>query len=401
MSTNNRQRLDYLLRQYAAGAITDKEVTELSIFLGQSQLKEDIREILEVMAYEAQPVENYDSEKVDKMIDRILKSVFENAKIVPVRGRSLFTKVSVAAAILICVLTGAYFIKQRLEEKPAVAQKTQNRSIEKDIAPGGNKASLTLADGSVIILDSTARGKLAKYGNVKVLKIEAGKLSYQQANASRQLTIQYNTISTPRGGQYQVVLPDGSKVWLNAASSLKFPTAFLGKERNVELSGEAYFEVAHNEKQPFKVKVKGVEVLVLGTHFNINSYDDEGTIKTTLLKGSVRETIADKQQSVTITPGQQAQVGKDKMIKVINDVDIAQVIAWQSGLFEFNNSDLPTIMRQISRWYDVDVVYESKPADAKFGGGISKNLPLSEVLQLLQANGVKFQLEGRVLKVIP
>jgi ferric-dicitrate binding protein FerR (iron transport regulator) len=401
MSTNNKQRLEYLLRQYASGSVTDKEVTELSIFLRQSQLKEDIRKILEVMAHEAQPVENYDSERVDKMIDHILKSVSENAKIVPVSSRRSFTKVLVAAAVLICVFTGVYLIRQKLKEKPAVAQKTQNGSFKKDMAPGGNKASLTLADGSVIILDSTARGKLTKYGNMKVLKIDAGKLSYQQANTGKQLTIQYNTVSTPRGGQYQVELPDGSKVWLNSASSLKFPIAFLGNERNIELSGEAYFEVAHNEKQPFKVKVKGLEVLVLGTHFNINSYDDEGTIKTTLLKGSVRETITDKQQAVTITPGQQAQVGKDKVIKVIDHVDIAQVIAWQSGLFEFNNSDLPTIMRQISRWYDVDVVYESKPGDAKFGGGISKNLPLSEVLQLLQANGVKFQLEGRVLKVIP
>ena len=401
MSINNKERLEYLLRQYAAGLITDKEVTELSFFLRQSSLKWEIRDILEAMASEAQPVENYDSEKVEKMIDRILKSVSEDAKIVPAGSRRLFTRLSVAAAVFICVFTGGYFIRQKLKEKPAVAKKTQNGSIKKDIAPGGNKASLTLADGSVIILDSTARGQLAKYGNMKVITIDVGKLSYQQANTGKQTTMQYNTVSTPRGGQYQVVLPDGSKVWLNSASSLKFPTAFLDKERNVELSGEAYFEIAHNEKQPFKVKVKEIEVLVLGTHFNINSYDDERIIKTTLLQGSVRETIADQQQSVTITPRQQAQVGKDNVIKVVDNVDIAQVIAWQSGLFEFNNSDLATIMRQISRWYDVDVVYESKPGDAKFGGGISKNLPLSEVLQLLEANGVKFQLEGRILKVTP
>lgn len=401
MSTNNKERLKYLLRQYAAGLVTNKEVTELSAFLRRSQWGRDIREILEVMAYKAEATENYNSEEVNKMIERILKSVSGNAKIASAKRRHLFTKVLVAATVFICVLAGVYVIIQKVKEKSAVAQKTQNGPIKKDIAPGGNKASLTLADGSVIILDSTAHGELAKYRNMKILKIDAGKLSYQQANVGRQLTIQYNTVSTPRGGQYQVVLSDGSKVWLNSASSLKFPTSFLGKERNVELSGEAYFEIAHNKKQPFKVKVKEVEILVLGTHFNINSYNDEKTIKTTLLKGSVRETIVDKQQSVTITPGQQAQVGKDKVIKVIDDVDIAQVIAWQSGLFEFNNSDLATIMRQISRWYDVDVVYESKPGDAKFGGGISKNLPLSEILQMLEANGIRFQLEGRVLKVIP
>lgn len=401
MSENNKGRLEYLLRQYALGALTDKEATELSVFLRQRQLEGSIREILEAMAHEAQPVENYDAEEVDKMIDRILESVSDNAATVPVKRGRLFTKVSVVAAVFICLLTGVYFVKQKTKEKPAAAPKISKKLFKKDIAPGEDKAMLTLADGSVIMLDSTAKGKLAEYGNIKALKIDAGKLSYQQANTGRQFTMQYNTVSTPRGGQYHVVLPDGSKVWLNAASSLKFPVFFGGKERNVELIGEAYFEVAHNEKQPFKVNVKGVEVVVLGTHFNINAYDDEGTIKTTLLQGSVRETVADKQQTVTITPGQQAEVGKDKVIKLINDVDLVQVVAWQSGLFEFNNSDLAAIMRQISRWYDVDVVYESKPGDAKFGGGISKHLPLSEVLQLLEANGVRFQLDGRILKVMP
>lgn len=400
MPTHHKERLEYLLRQYAAGNATYKEVEELSFFLVKSQTETEVKDILEDMAFEAQPIENNDSGEVNKMIERILKSVLEGEGVAQERRSRLFMKVLVAATVFICLLTGVYFIRQKVKDKPDVAQETQN-GIKKDIAPGSNKAILTLADGSVFTLDSTANGKLAKYGNMKVIKIEAGKLSYQRANSGRQITMQYNKVSTPRGGQYQVVLQDGSKVWLNSASSLKFPIAFLGKERNVELNGEAYFEVAHSEKQPFKVKVMGVEVLVLGTHFNINSYEDEGTIKTTLIQGSVRETITDKRQSVTIKTGQQAQVGQDKVIKVIDDVDIARVIAWQSGLFEFNNSDLATIMRQISRWYNVDVVYESKPGDAKFGGGISKNLPLSKVLQLLESNGVKFQLEGRVLKVIP
>lgn len=400
MPVNDKERLEYLLRQYVRGVLTDKEVAELSFFLRRPQFKDSIITILESIADETQYEENYGKDDVDKMIDQVLESVSENSKPVPVSYMRSFKKVFVAAAVFICMLAGIFFITQRTKEKK-VAQKIIKEELKKDIAPGENKAILTLADGSVIALDSTAKGKLAEHGNTKVLTIDAGKLSYQQTNAGKQKEVQYNTVSTPRGGQYQVVLPDGSKVWLNAASSLKFPVFFNGKERNVELNGEAYFEIAHNEKQPFKVNVKGVEVLVLGTHFNINAYDDEGTIKTTLLQGSVRETITDKQQSVTITPGQQAQVGNDKLIKVINDVDLVQVVAWQSGLFEFNNSDLATIMRQISRWYDVDILYESKPGNAKFGGGISKHLPLSEVLQLLQANGVKFKLEGRVLKVMP
>ena len=166
MSTNSKERLEYLLRRYAAGVVTDKEVTELSIFLGQSQLGRDIREALEVMIYEAQPVDNYGSEEVDKMIDRILKSVSASAGVAPVRTGHSFMKILVAAVVFICVLTGAYFIRQKAKEKPAAAQKTQNGPIKKDIAPGGTKATLTLADGSVIMLDSTAQEKLAKYGNM-------------------------------------------------------------------------------------------------------------------------------------------------------------------------------------------------------------------------------------------
>ncbi|HXS54891.1 MAG TPA: FecR domain-containing protein, partial [Hanamia sp.] len=192
---------------------------------------------------------------------------------------------------------------------------------------------------------------------------------------------------------------DGSKVWLNAESSLTFPVAFPGEERKVEITGEAYFEVAHDANKKFIVTKGTTTVQVLGTHFNVNAYDDENSIKVTLLEGSVK--VENVNNKVIIKPGEQAQVGKDNGIKVVNDLDIQQVIAWQKGLFEFNHADLASIMRQVSRWYDVEVIYDGKITEGKFGGGLSKSLPLSAVLKLMEANGVKFQLEGKVLKVIP
>jgi transmembrane sensor len=209
----------------------------------------------------------------------------------------------------------------------------------------------------------------------------------------------YNTISTPRGGQYQLMLADGSKVWLNAASSLRFPASFVGKERKVELLGEAYFEVAKNAKMPFKVKVNGMEVEVLGTHFNINSYENESTIRTTLLEGSVK--INKNNSSSLLKPGQQAQMNKAGEIKIINDADVEEAIAWKEGKFQFDRADIHDIMRQLTRWYDVDVEYKGT-VSSHFGGTISRDVNLSQVLNMLHLTGeVKFQVEDRKVVVMP
>jgi len=400
MSTNNKERLSYLLRQYASGQTTEQEMAELSGFLEMNKYEYDIKDVLEEISYESEPIENYDEHQVDRMIDRILKHDTGKVKVIPIGRRPMLPKIA-AAAVILFAIAGAYFFFINPSMKKSELAQTYS-TFKNDIAPGSNKAVLTLGDGSIIVLDSVANGKLAQQGNTQVLKIDSGELSYQATNNNAHTVLQYNTISTPRGGQYQVVLPDGSKVWLDAASSLKFPTAFSGKDRSVELTGEGYFEIAHNSNKPFKVVVNGVEVQDLGTHFNINAYEDEGSIKATLLEGSIRVTTTGKiPQSKVLIPGQQARIEGDKMIEVTSNIDINQVIAWQKGLFEFDNADLPTIMRQISRWYDVQIVYERKPGDEKFGGGISKNLPLSNVLKLMEENGVKFNLEGKVLKVIP
>ena len=277
-----------------------------------------------------------------------------------------------------------------------------------DIAPGGNKAILTLADGSTIILDSAQNGALAQQGNTKILKLNNGQLAYNSTNKLLSNTkVLYNTISTPKGGQYQIVLPDGSKVWLNAASSIKFPTAFIGKERRVEISGEAYFEVATRQltkgnsvKMPFIVSVNGMEVKVLGTHFNISAYDDAAMIKTTLLEGSVQVMSLISHQSSQIEPGQQSSLDAQGKIS-ITKVNVNEAIAWKNGRFFFVNSNLNDIMCSLSRWYDVSVIYQDpKLQQLKFTMDIKKYENFDKVKEIMElTEKISFEIKGKQVLV--
>lgn len=305
--------------------------------------------------------------------------------------RSLWPKAVAAAAVLIILSIGGYFYLQKdLPLKNRVVQ-------QNDIAPGGNKATLTLADGSKISLTDASNGELAKQSGVKISKLKNGELVYSViANDATQLA--YNTISTPRGGVYQVNLPDGTRVWLNAASSIKFPTTFAHlSQRKVELEGEAYFEVAKNKKLPFVVATSRQQVQVLGTHFNINSYGDEAEVKTTLLEGSVKVFAANE---VVLKPGQQANVSRNGSGTVqVNTANIVQVMAWKNGFFHFEKDDLPAVMRQLSRWYDIEVVYEVNRHDDEFIGDIPRGIKLSEVLKMLSFEGTQFQIDGNRLTI--
>lgn len=309
-----------------------------------------------------------------------------------------------AAAILLFLASVGYFLinkKEQTASRPLAA-----KEVKHDILPGGNRATLTLANGSTIILDSAQNGLLSKQGNTQIVKLANGKLAYQNEN-SNPATIQYNTITTPRGGQYQLTLSDGSQVWLNAASSITFPTSFVGDKREVKITGEAYFEVAHNAAMPFRVllppsgEYKGAgAVEVLGTHFNINAYEDEGVIKTTLLEGSVK--VSEGNASVHIKPGTQAVIGQNSdKITINNNVDLDEVVAWKNGLFYFNQADIKVVMRQISRWYNVDVLYEGKIPEREFQGEMQRDLNLSQVLKLLNQNKINFKIEGNQLIIKP
>jgi ferric-dicitrate binding protein FerR (iron transport regulator) len=270
-----------------------------------------------------------------------------------------------------------------------------------DALPGSNKATLTLSDGKKIGLDTAHNGLLAREGNTKVLQSGNGQLNYQAAETSfGGKEIAYNILSTPRGGQYRLVLPDGSRVWLNAASSIRYPTVFDRRERKVEVSGEAYFEVITNAAMPFRVTGKGVTVEVLGTSFNVNLYDDEPLMMTTLSEGKVK--VTGDRNSQLLAPGEQAQWSPGGEIKLEKDIDMEKTMAWKNNQFIFERDDLPAILRQLGRWYDVEIRYQDSPKPYHFSGIISRARNASDVLRMLEATGnIHFDIEGKKIIVKP
>ncbi|MBS1916934.1 MAG: FecR domain-containing protein [Bacteroidetes bacterium] len=302
-----------------------------------------------------------------------------------------------AASVILMVGFSYLFLFNPNKKEPVITAGAVKSQSQADVSPGGNKAILTLGDGSIIDLDSAGNGRLSQQGNASVLKINAGEISYNNGK-NNQGKIVYNTITTPKGGQYQVTLSDGTKVWLNAASSLRFPTSFAEKQREVEITGEAYFEVAKDKERPFHVKADIGEVEVLGTHFNVNAYDEEAEMKTTLLEGSVKITAGGK--SGLLKPGQQAVVPRtNSNVYVKNDIDMDEVVAWKNGRFDFNNTDVTSVMREIARWYDVEVVYEGPTPTDHFTGKMTRNTNASNVLKILSLSDEHFRIEGRKIIV--
>lgn len=315
---------------------------------------------------------------------------------VSLRSR-MIRRIAYAAAILVLFASAALVFKWSLHKplpSPGAAVAI--------IPPGHDGAVLTLADGSTIVLDSAGNGAIASDANGTIMKTGDGALSYS-AGAGQTASHLFNTLSTPAGRQFRVVLPDGSKVWLNAASSLRYPTAFAGQERLVFLTGEAYFEIASNSNMPFKVASPGQQVQVLGTHFNINAYANEASISTTLLEGRVNVMAMPMDSAggallplaqAVLVPGQQSQFGADGNLKVVR-ADVEQAIAWKEGLFSFKKADLRAIMRQVERWYQVEVRYERNPGTETFTGKIGRNLSLQELMEGLAFTHVKYRIEAR------
>ena len=308
-----------------------------------------------------------------------------------------YTSIAAAAILMLGVSLSIYFYTN-----PYQSNSVKNKAtVAKKIEHGGNKAILTLADGKKIILDEAANGELVKVSGIKITKAADGRLVYSIADqAKNDGKILFNTIETPKGGQYQINLPDGSSVWLNAASKITFPTRFIGSERKVNLSGEGYFEIAKNKKMPFKVVTALQEVEVLGTHFNINSYTDEANTKTTLVEGSVKVKLLSEQQSSVLKPGEQAVITSNKL--KVDDVDVEAVIAWKNGYFRFDDEELESIMHKVERWYNVDVVYNNeKMKSEKLGGITTRFSEVDDLLKMLELTGkVKFKIDGRKIIVL-
>ncbi len=306
------------------------------------------------------------------------------------RVRARNWRVSAAALLLLLGAVGTYYYHGHPSvTTPAVAQAGAG------IAPGGNKATLTLADGTAIRLMEAPNGALARQGRVAINKAGEGEVVYDASHAgpANAATLEYNTITIPRGGQYRLQLADGTKVWLNAASSLTYPTAFAGSERRVVLTGEAYFEVAHNKKRPFRVQTATQQVEVVGTHFNVNAYADEPAVKTTLLEGAVRVARRGAVDVQVLRPGQQAVLAANGLIAV-SETDTEAAVAWKNGLFQFRKADLKTVMRQMARWYDVDVAYEGAVPDKQFSGELYRSANASQVLDMLRYSNVHISIEA-------
>lgn len=413
-----------LLDRYLSNSLSSDELKVLLDYIRQEknrvQLEEAIARALAARRFE-RPV---DSALGDRIFQQIMQKAAENESRPPASGpmpelqpsRKILPLRRVAAAAVIFIMLGGgiYFWLSRIH-KPAQAALVSER-LKDDVEPGGNKAVLTLSNGSTIILDSVHPGQIAAQASVNIVKSDSGKLVYTVLK-EKTAPLLYNTLTTPRGGQYQLVLPDGTKVWLNAASSIRYPVIFVGNERRVEITGEAYFEVFKNPLKPFKISINGkAEVAVLGTHFNINAYEDEIAIKTTLLEGSVKLTARENsgnrgeggRQEIVLKPGQQAQLlqagantSRREQIKVINNADIEEVMAWKNGSFRFNQADLVTVLRQLARWYDITVKYEGAIPVGHFKGELPRDLTLSQVISILGEMEVKFKIEGKNLIVTP
>lgn len=388
-----QERIHYLLKQYADNNASAEEVEEMLALLRTSGGEEALKKMVaEIWKEEGEPPVS------EKDWGRMWSSIHEEMGTRPVRRLSVWGRVA-AVLLLMGGVSAAYWKLTGTEKKAAPVAMVHGG--KKDIAPGGNKAVLTLANGSTIVLDNAHDGVLAQQGGTNVEKVDAGSLAYNTGGKGNE-AVMYNTIATPNGGQYQVILPDGSKVWLNASSSLRFPTRFEGKERSVELTGEAYFEVAQRSSMPFRVKLpdNGMDVQVLGTEFDVMAYANEQTSNTTLVSGKVN--VVSKGAVRMLEPGKQAILDNQTKAMRVAEANVEQVVAWKNGLFRFRETGIRELMRQVERWYNVQVVYEAEGKDQDFTGVVSRNQPVSALLQMLEMTGtVHFRIEDKKIVVLP
>ncbi|MBV4358918.1 FecR family protein [Pinibacter aurantiacus] len=345
-------------------------------------------EVVEVPA----PVENMRELLESQMKERILQQIHHEdvmPDVHPVRTLRRWSWVA-AASVILALGIGAFIWTNNRKDTGT----TSIAQAKAEIVPGNNGAILTLANGSQVLLDSIKSGVVALQGGITA-KVHNGALVYE-GNGNE---VVYNVVRTPKGREYQITLPDGTQVWLNAGSSIRYPTSFTGDVRRVEITGEAYFEVARNKDMPFKINIEGKgEVEVLGTHFNINAYADEPQMNTTLLEGSIRFTDLQHNKSAVIVPGEQVQLNDGKL-NVKKNVDLESVMGWKNGTFNFSSQDIITIMRQISRWYDVEVEYKGAISHETFTGIVSRYSDVSEVLSLMETEDIKFKIENKKIVV--
>lgn len=384
-------RIYYLAGQYLNKSLTETEQAEFQRLLHDPVHQEALLAAFEEMAGELD-MNAVQDKTLLPLLERSLQGdkVHRPVRVLPRRWLGL-----AAASVILLLAAGAYFWMVNKNTPPP---NTEAKNTV--ITPGRQGAILTLANGSQVVLDSLGNGVIAQQNGASLV-LTNGQLAYTPAeNNSGEMV--FNTISTPKGRQFQVTLPDGTQVWLNAASSIRYPTTFSGNERKVEVTGEAYFEVTKNAEMPFRVNVNNkAEIKVLGTHFNVNAYENEKTVATTLLEGHVQVGIFHEHETesghVILQPGEQAQIAGTPGIKVIKNANIDKAIAWKNGLFYFEGASLAEIMRQLERWYDIEVVYENGIPHIEFEGEMTKDVSLSGLLAMLGKTELHFRIEGRKL----
>ncbi|MBO9204182.1 MULTISPECIES: FecR family protein [Niastella] len=395
-----KDAIRYLIGQYMNDELTAQQQAELLQLLGQHEERELIEMLREMMEAESVGATAVDADAMQASLQRVLSA---DKPVAEMPGRVLTISrrwrwVAAAACLLAVGITGYVLLNKKSTTVPVAA--TSN-PYKNDVQPGGQKAMLTLADGKQIVLDSAGNGLLAQQGNAQVVKEGAG-LKYQSAGSGRS-DVTYNTLSTPRGGEYKLILPDGSKVWLNSASTLRYPTAFTGSTREVALEGEGYFEVTKLAAKPFRVITKTQFIEVLGTHFNVNAYSDEAATKTTLLEGKVK--VMNDERSAILKPGEQASVSQSSQKSqpiTVQTVDVEETVAWTNGQFIFREQRIESIMKQISRWYNVEVAFAGKPTQEGFTATIPRSVPVSKVLRYLELTTlVHFKIDGNRITVLP
>ena len=393
------KRLDHLFGLYIAKQLSAKEQDELMFLIADNANEKQVKTLFEKTWDE---FEHSDRVFTDVESKKILNNVFNSdIQVIHPKGAALhrinFSAIAAAAVVLMVCSIGLFFyLKPKTGNiaNPAILAKA-------DILPGSNKAVLILGNHKKIILNDDRKGEIARQNGMLIAQLKSGELAYTVLNtASENGEITYNTLETPKGGQFEVTLPDGTKVWLNAASSLHFPTAFIGKERHVELTGEGYFEVAKNKDMPFTVSANGVNVKVLGTHFDIMAYADEPQVNTTLLEGSVL--LQKGGEHKVLKPGELGTVLKGSNNITVKAADPETAIAWKNGLFVFKDQDIKDIMRQAARWYDVDVAFVGDLKARNFGGKTSRYKNITDLLTNMQLTGaIHYKIEGRRVIIMP
>ena len=396
-----------LLEKFRSGTITGDEVILLQEMIVKDEYSGQLSGAIDTDWYDTK---NYADEETLGLIYnsiQLKKAEIENTTEAKVLRIKPWVR-RLAAAVLIGVIAGgAWLLIDRSNNKTTVTPTSVAQEIT---APHTNRATITLADGTNVFLDSAGNGQLAQQGNVKLVKLANGRIAYQHGNGALALKPEYNTLTNPRGSQVITMrLADGSHVWLNAGSSITYPVAFIGNERKVNISGEAYFEIAHDPTKPFFVTNGDVQVQVLGTHFNVNAYDNESEVKVTLLEGSVE--VKSEKSKVKIVPGQQAVATlnpnplnsqpTESKLSTLASIDLEAVMAWKNGKFFFNETSINDIMKEVARWYDVEVVYAA-PVNERMNGELPRTSNLADLTRLLEATKlVRFEINNKTVTVYP